>query len=150
MTVFSAPDYPQFQDGPERYDNKAAVAVLTAPDWAAPQFLSYAAQPRPPIQAFYDFSAAGGDEEEDDEAAVATASEGGSVVATEDGDDCCEPSGADTASQVGGSELAGSGSAAAAGGEEDDEGEAGNSRQKRQARGSGTPKAPSSALPVIS
>jgi serine/threonine-protein phosphatase 5 len=50
--VFSAPDYPQFQDAEEaeRYKNKAAVAVLEAPEYAAPTFLQFeAVLPRPKV-----------------------------------------------------------------------------------------------------
>lgn len=51
MTVFSAPDYPQFQEGPERLVNKAAVALLSAPDWATPRMVQYdAVQPRPQVR----------------------------------------------------------------------------------------------------
>ena len=51
MTVFSAPDYPQFQaDGEERYNNKAAVAVLSHPGYDEPQFVQYSAVlPRPAV-----------------------------------------------------------------------------------------------------
>lgn len=51
MTVFSAPDYPQFvPESHARYNNKAALAVLTAPDYAAPTFLQFeAVRPRPMV-----------------------------------------------------------------------------------------------------
>ncbi len=40
----SAPDYPQFMpDDTERYNNLAAVAVLTGPGWATPDMQQYAA-----------------------------------------------------------------------------------------------------------
>lgn len=47
----SAPDYPQFMpDEAERYNNLAAVAVLTGPDWATPNFRQFAAaHPRPDV-----------------------------------------------------------------------------------------------------
>lgn len=48
MTVFSAPDYPQFLEG-ERFYNKAAVAQLTAPDYATPSMLQFDAAPRPEV-----------------------------------------------------------------------------------------------------
>lgn len=51
FTCFSAPDYPQFQDTEDRYRNKAAVAVLTAPTWHEPRFLQFEAAPRPPAPA---------------------------------------------------------------------------------------------------
>lgn len=51
MTLFSAPDYPQFiADGEDRYHNKAAVLHLTAPDYATPQVESFeAVLPRPQV-----------------------------------------------------------------------------------------------------
>ena len=51
MTVFSAPDYPQFQaDGEERYNNVAAVAVLSSPGYDEPRFVQYnAVLPRPAV-----------------------------------------------------------------------------------------------------
>ncbi|GAX74026.1 hypothetical protein CEUSTIGMA_g1476.t1 [Chlamydomonas eustigma] len=56
VTLFSAPDYPQFQDAPTRYNNKGAVAVLSAPDYCQPSFKSFDAfTPRPPARAFYDY-----------------------------------------------------------------------------------------------
>ena len=54
MTVFSAPDYPQFvpADAP-RYNNLAAVAVLAAPDYDAPTMTQFAAvQPRPAAEPY--------------------------------------------------------------------------------------------------
>lgn len=52
MTLFSAPDYPQFiADGDERYHNKAAVLHLSAPDYATPQVESFeAVLPRPQVR----------------------------------------------------------------------------------------------------
>lgn len=57
MFACSAPDYPQFQpEEDQRYLNRAAVAVLKAPDWCTPQMLQYeAVLPRPPAVAFYDY-----------------------------------------------------------------------------------------------
>jgi serine/threonine-protein phosphatase 5 len=50
MTVFSAPDYPQFMAASEeRYNNKGAVALLSAPTWAVPEFITYEAAPRPKV-----------------------------------------------------------------------------------------------------
>ncbi|KAL4428044.1 hypothetical protein ABPG75_002133 [Micractinium tetrahymenae] len=65
MTVFSAPDYPQFMpDDAERYNNLAAVAVLTAPDWATPNMRQYAAaHPRPEAQPYYELTVPDSDEE---------------------------------------------------------------------------------------
>jgi hypothetical protein len=52
VTLFSAPDYPQFiADGDERYHNKAAVLHLSAPDYATPQVESFeAVLPRPQVR----------------------------------------------------------------------------------------------------
>ena len=50
MTVFSAPDYPQFQSSDQRYNNLGAVLRLREPDYAKPEPLQFAAQlPRPPV-----------------------------------------------------------------------------------------------------
>jgi len=51
VTLFSAPDYPQFMaDGEDRYHNKGAVLHLTAPDYATPQVESFeAVLPRPQV-----------------------------------------------------------------------------------------------------
>ena len=67
MTVFSAPDYPQFMaDGATRYRNKAAVAVLTAPDYATPEMRQYeAVLPRPAAEPYYDLFVGDSDEEYD-------------------------------------------------------------------------------------
>jgi hypothetical protein len=52
----------QWQSVPEeeRYKNRGAVAVLSAPGWHDPQFVQFDAVPRPPAAAFYDYLA--GDE----------------------------------------------------------------------------------------
>ncbi|KAF3950600.1 hypothetical protein CMV_023668 [Castanea mollissima] len=48
ITVFSAPDYPQFQVGEERYKNKGAYVVLEPPNFDNPKFYSFeAVAPRP-------------------------------------------------------------------------------------------------------
>lgn len=51
ITVFSAPDYPQFlPESQDRYCNKAALAVLRGPGYVDPEFLQYdAALPRPEV-----------------------------------------------------------------------------------------------------
>ena len=53
LTVFSAPDYPQFQpvdDPADRFDNLAAVAVLAGPRWDDPLMMQYeAVLPRPEV-----------------------------------------------------------------------------------------------------
>lgn len=53
VTLFSAPDYPQFiADGEDRYHNKAAVLHLTGPDYCTPQVESFeAVLPRPQVRA---------------------------------------------------------------------------------------------------
>lgn len=50
-TVFSAPEYPQFVgDEEERTHNRAAVAVLSAPDYAKPRMVQFEADlPRPEV-----------------------------------------------------------------------------------------------------
>ena len=63
-TLFSAPDYPQFSaEGETRYNNTAAVAVLTGPHYDAPELLTFQAAPRPPAVPYYDLGIAGSDEE---------------------------------------------------------------------------------------
>ncbi len=50
MTVFSAPDYPQFQLPGERYNNLGAVLRLSGPDYSMPHALQFAASlPRPEV-----------------------------------------------------------------------------------------------------
>eukprot|EP00891_Asterochloris_glomerata_P000772 jgi/Astpho2/772/gw1.00016.111.1_t len=57
MTVFSAPDYPQFQcSQDERYNNLGAVAVLEAAgEYCQPRMLQYRAAVRPQAAAFYQY-----------------------------------------------------------------------------------------------
>ncbi|MCO5592188.1 hypothetical protein L7F22_046184 [Adiantum nelumboides] len=56
ITLFSAPDYPQFQASNCRYNNKGAYLVLEAPDFSSPTFFTFmAVSPRPKATAFYDF-----------------------------------------------------------------------------------------------
>lgn len=56
ITVFSAPDYPQFQAAEERYKNKGAYIVLKAPNFDTPIFHSFeAVTPRPKVNPYYDF-----------------------------------------------------------------------------------------------
>jgi hypothetical protein len=49
MTLFSAPDYPQFQAGP-RSENMAAVATLSPPEYCSPKLQQFAACPHPPVR----------------------------------------------------------------------------------------------------
>ncbi|KAL6765533.1 Metallo-dependent phosphatase-like protein [Haematococcus lacustris] len=57
MTVFTAPDYPQFLPACQsRYNNLGAVAVLTGPTWHDPEFITFeAVRPRPKCTAYYDY-----------------------------------------------------------------------------------------------
>lgn len=56
ITVFSAPDYPQFQATEERYKNKGAYIVLDPPNFDIPVFHSFeAVTPRPKVNPYYDF-----------------------------------------------------------------------------------------------
>ncbi|KAJ8616502.1 hypothetical protein MRB53_035874 [Persea americana] len=56
ITVFSAPDYPQFQATTERYNNNGAYIVLEPPDFATPVFHTFEAiTPRPKVNAYYDY-----------------------------------------------------------------------------------------------
>ncbi|KAH8951616.1 hypothetical protein BDL97_09G037700 [Sphagnum fallax] len=56
ITLFSAPDYPQFQATEERYNNRGAYIVLEAPDFSKPQFFEFdAIKPRPKVSPYYDF-----------------------------------------------------------------------------------------------
>lgn len=58
MTVFSAPDYPQYQcGGGERNNNEGAILVLRGPDFTAPEAKCFTAAPRPDYAGpFYDIS----------------------------------------------------------------------------------------------
>lgn len=52
MTVFSAPDYPQFQPSNEdRFNNLGAVAVLRGShgSYTSPEMVEYSAVPRPQV-----------------------------------------------------------------------------------------------------
>ncbi|XP_068647275.1 serine/threonine-protein phosphatase 7-like isoform X1 [Aristolochia californica] len=56
ITVFSAPDYPQFQAAEGRYNNLGAYIVLEPPDFSTPRFHTFRAiTPRPQAEPFYDF-----------------------------------------------------------------------------------------------
>lgn len=56
ITLFSAPDYPQFQATDVRYNNRGAYIVLQPPDFATPEFHTFeAVKPRPEVSAYYDF-----------------------------------------------------------------------------------------------
>ncbi|XP_071938942.1 serine/threonine-protein phosphatase 7 long form homolog isoform X1 [Coffea arabica] len=66
ITVFSAPDYPQFQQAKEaRYLNKGAYVVLDHPDFDAPSVRIFeAVTPRPKANAYYDYKNVAGSSEE--------------------------------------------------------------------------------------
>uniref|UniRef100_UPI0005C962C4 serine/threonine-protein phosphatase 7-like n=1 Tax=Fragaria vesca subsp. vesca TaxID=101020 RepID=UPI0005C962C4 len=57
ITLFSAPDYPQFQVTQKRYKkNKGAYIVLEPPNFDDPVFHSFeAVSPRPQVEAYYDY-----------------------------------------------------------------------------------------------
>lgn len=56
ITVFSAPDYPQFQATEDRYKNKGAYIVLKSPNFDTPIFHSFEAiTPKPKANPYYDF-----------------------------------------------------------------------------------------------
>lgn len=65
MTVFSAPDYPQFiSPNTERYQNIAAVVVLNAPEYSTAEIKQYkAVLPRPKATPYYDLDVPDSDEE---------------------------------------------------------------------------------------
>lgn len=55
ITVFSAPDYPQFAEESERTFNKAAYVVLKHPYLSTPQFEQFeAVLPRPDVKGLFD------------------------------------------------------------------------------------------------
>ncbi|KAH7847974.1 hypothetical protein Vadar_032241 [Vaccinium darrowii] len=56
ITLFSAPDYPQFQATAERYKDKGAYIVLVPPHFDSPVFHSFeAVTPRPEANPYYDY-----------------------------------------------------------------------------------------------
>ncbi|XP_078437984.1 serine/threonine phosphatase 7 [Wolffia australiana] len=56
ITIFSAPDYPQFQASQDRYNNRGAYIILQPPDYTTPIFRTFVAvQPRPKVNAYYNF-----------------------------------------------------------------------------------------------
>ncbi|XP_058185345.1 serine/threonine-protein phosphatase 7 long form homolog [Rhododendron vialii] len=56
ITLFSAPDYPQFQATEGRYKNKGAYIVLEPPHFDSPVFHSFEAiTPRPTANPYYDY-----------------------------------------------------------------------------------------------
>ncbi|OMO83368.1 hypothetical protein COLO4_22569 [Corchorus olitorius] len=74
VTLFSAPDYPQFQATDERYNNKGAYVVLRPPGFDSPEFHSfYAIAPRPKVNAYYDYEEVIDSDEDLDLASMVTA-----------------------------------------------------------------------------
>lgn len=75
ITLFSAPDYPQFQATEERYKNKGAYIVLEPPNFDTPVFHSFEAiTPRPKVNPYYDFEDVIDSDEELDLASMVAAS----------------------------------------------------------------------------
>ncbi|CAO2827860.1 unnamed protein product [Amaranthus hypochondriacus] len=75
ITLFSAPDYPQFQATEERYKNKGAYIVLEPPNFDAPIFHSFeAVLPRPKANPYYNFEEVIDSDEELDLASMVTSS----------------------------------------------------------------------------
>ncbi|WJX88270.1 Serine/threonine-protein phosphatase 7 [Trifolium repens] len=73
ITVFSAPDYPQFQATEERYNNKGAYVVLEPPNFDNPIFHGFSAvTPRPKANPYYDFEEVLDSDEELDLASMVT------------------------------------------------------------------------------
>ncbi|GAV85415.1 Metallophos domain-containing protein, partial [Cephalotus follicularis] len=73
ITLFSAPDYPQFQATEERYKNKGAYIVLNGPTFHDPTFLSFEAiTPRPKVNAYYNYEDVIDSDEELDLASMET------------------------------------------------------------------------------
>ncbi|KAH0920959.1 hypothetical protein HID58_020977 [Brassica napus] len=56
ITLFSAPDHPQFQDTEERHNNKGAYIILQIPYCEEPEIHVFeAVSPRPKAEAYYDY-----------------------------------------------------------------------------------------------
>ncbi|MCD7451407.1 hypothetical protein HAX54_011715 [Datura stramonium] len=73
ITLFSAPDYPQFQATEDRYRNKGAYIVLEPPNFDIPAFHSFeAVTPRPKVNPYYDYEDVIDSDEELDLASMAT------------------------------------------------------------------------------
>uniref|UniRef100_A0A7N0UGB9 Serine/threonine-protein phosphatase n=1 Tax=Kalanchoe fedtschenkoi TaxID=63787 RepID=A0A7N0UGB9_KALFE len=75
ITIFSAPDYPQFQATEERYNNKGAYIILEPPNFDVPHFRVFeAVAPRPKVNPYYDFEDVLDSDEELDLASMVPAS----------------------------------------------------------------------------
>ncbi|XP_077210842.1 serine/threonine phosphatase 7 isoform X2 [Tasmannia lanceolata] len=78
ITIFSAPDYPQFQATEERYNNRGAYIVLEPPDFSTPIFHSFEAiKPRPKVNSYYDYEHVIDSDEELDLASIVDSSPDG-------------------------------------------------------------------------
>eukprot|EP01023_Acetabularia_acetabulum_P006508 TRINITY_DN12704_c0_g2_i1.p1 TRINITY_DN12704_c0_g2~~TRINITY_DN12704_c0_g2_i1.p1 ORF type:complete len:417 (-),score=75.81 TRINITY_DN12704_c0_g2_i1:96-1346(-) len=64
ITLFSAPDYPQFQDSDERTNNKGAVARIRLPNITQYEVIQYKVQLRPKAQPYYNYIDALGSDED--------------------------------------------------------------------------------------
>ncbi|KAJ8771168.1 hypothetical protein K2173_023493 [Erythroxylum novogranatense] len=74
ITIFSAPDYPQFQATDERFRNKGAYIILRYPNFDEPEFHTFEAVPRPKVNAYYDYENSIDSDEELGSASMASAS----------------------------------------------------------------------------
>ncbi|KAG4939053.1 hypothetical protein GLYMA_16G114700v4 [Glycine max] len=73
VTVFSAPDYPQFQATQVRYNNKGAYVILEPPNFDNPIFHGFSAvTPRPKANPYYDYEEVIDSDEELDLASMVT------------------------------------------------------------------------------
>lgn len=76
ITLFSAPDYPQFQATEERYNNKGAYIVLEPPNFDIPIFRTFdAVTPRPKANPYYNFEDVIDSDEELDLLSMTTAAD---------------------------------------------------------------------------
>jgi hypothetical protein len=79
VTVFSAPDYPQFQADDVRFNNTASVLRLKPDNYTDYDVVTYSAVSRPPARCFYDLATPGSDSELPEEP-QAPPSEAGSEI----------------------------------------------------------------------
>eukprot|EP00245_Coleochaete_scutata_P004177 TRINITY_DN1644_c0_g2_i1.p1 TRINITY_DN1644_c0_g2~~TRINITY_DN1644_c0_g2_i1.p1 ORF type:complete len:477 (-),score=70.18 TRINITY_DN1644_c0_g2_i1:341-1771(-) len=88
ITLFSAPDYPQFQGEERRKPNKAAFIVLRPPLYIEPHFFNFeSAQPRPKAKAYYDYETA---IDSDDELDIRSESSMGDLLCEVEGEPDCD------------------------------------------------------------
>ncbi|KAF8068441.1 PU1 [Scenedesmus sp. PABB004] len=104
-TLFSAPDYPQFMAaGEARYNNRGAVAHLSAPGWDEAAIESFdAVLPRPHAESYYELPT-WTEDEEDEQQHASEGSEGGEAAAAAGvpvaGDPACSALGADAGAEA--------------------------------------------------